>query len=311
MNNDNYDHHRRAFIRAMGAIGLVAGLPPLYAQGRDQKVIKRAIPSSGELLPVVGLGTSRTFDIGNDADELINLTKVLQAFFDHGGSLIDTSPMYGFSEYVLGKLLPEIQRRQALFTATKVWTEGRLAGIEQMQESQRLLGVSVIDLIQVHNLVDWRTHLETLKAWKEEGRIRYIGITTHRGHDHDELTEIMRKEPLDFVQFSYSMANRDAEDFLLPLAAERGIATLINRPYQRGDMFRRVKGKTLPDWVKEFDCSSWGQFFLKYLLSNPAVTCVIPATSKVHHMVDNMGAGYGRLPDAAMRRRMVDHFDSL
>jgi aryl-alcohol dehydrogenase-like predicted oxidoreductase len=236
---------------------------------------------------------------------------VLQAFFDHGGSVIDTSPMYGSSEYVLGKLLPNVKQRQAMFMATKVWTEGQQSGIDQMQASQRLLGEPVIDLMQIHNLVDWRIHLETLNEWKKKGRIRYIGITTHRGYNHSELTEIMDKEPLDFVQFSYSMANREAENFLLPLAAERGIATLVNRPYQRGDMFRRVKGKSLPDWAKEFDCSSWGQYFLKFLLSSPAVTCVIPATSKVHHMVDNMGAGYGRLPDAALRQRMIDHFASL
>ena len=311
MNSDKYDHGRRAFIRTMGAIGLAAGLSPLSSQGRDQQIIKREIPSSGEMLPVIGLGTSRTFDIGNDANELNNLTTVLQAFFDHSGSVIDTSPMYGSSEYVLGKLLSTVKRRQALFTATKVWTEGQQSGIEQMQESQRLLGEPVIDLMQIHNLLDWQIHLETLREWKKEGRIRYIGITTHRGYNHDELTEIMNKEPLDFVQFSYSMVNREAENFLLPLAAERGIATLINRPYQRGDMFRRVKGKPLPDWAKEFDCSSWGQYFLKFLLSNAAVTCVIPATSKVHHMVDNMGAGYGRIPDAAMRQRMIDHFASL
>lgn len=311
MNSDKHDHGRREFIRTVGAIGLAAGLSPLSSQGSDQQIIKRAIPSSGEMLPVIGLGTSRTFDIGNNANELNNLTKVLQAFFDHGGSVIDTSPMYGASERVIGKLLPTVKQRQELFIATKVWTEGQQSGIEQMQESQRMLGEPIIDLMQIHNLLDWKIHLETLKEWKKEGRIRYIGITTHRGHDHDELTEIMRKEPLDFVQFSYSLVNREAENFLLPLAAERGIATLINRPYQRGDMFRRVKGKSLPDWAKEFDCSSWGQFFLKFLLSKPAVTCVIPATSKVHHMVDNMEAGYGRLPDAAMRQRMIDHFASL
>ena len=311
MNSDNHDYGRRRFIRTMGAIGLAAGLSPLSGRSNDQKAITRAIPSTGEQLPVIGLGTSRTFDVGNDATELANLQKVLQAFFDHGGSLIDTSPMYGSSEYVLGKLLPHVRRKQALFSATKVWTEGRQSGIEQMHESRRLLGVPVIDLMQIHNLLDWRVHLETLRTWKKEGRIRYIGITTHRGINHDELTDIMSTEPLDFVQFSYSMANREAENFLLPLAAERGIATLINRPYQRGDMFRRVKANPLPDWVREFECNSWGQFFLKFLLSHPAVTCVIPATSKVHHMVDNMSAGYGRLPDADMRQRMIDYFKSL
>jgi aryl-alcohol dehydrogenase-like predicted oxidoreductase len=219
--------------------------------------------------------------------------------------------MYGSSEYVLGKLLPKVDQRDRLFTATKVWTEGRQEGIEQMRTSQRLMGVPVIDLMQVHNLVDWQVHLETLKEWKATGRIRYIGITTHRGYDHAELTRIMESEPLDFVQFSYSLANRDAEEVLLPLAAEKGIATLINRPYQRGDMFRRVRGRELPDWVAEFDCSSWGQFFLKFVLAHPAVTCVIPGTSKVHHMQDNMAAGHGRLPDDVQRQEMIRYYTSL
>jgi aryl-alcohol dehydrogenase-like predicted oxidoreductase len=302
---------RRQFIATLGAIGLAGGFTPIALHGDTARMLKRAIPSSGELLPVVGLGTSRTFDAGDDAELLEQLQQVLQVFFDQGGSLIDTSPMYGSSEYVLGKLLPKVDQRDRLFTATKVWTEGRQEGIEQMRTSQRLMGVPVIDLMQVHNLVDWQVHLETLKEWKATGRIRYIGITTHRGYDHAELTRIMESEPLDFVQFSYSLANRDAEEVLLPLAAEKGIATLINRPYQRGDMFRRVRGRELPDWVAEFDCSSWGQFFLKFILAHPAVTCVIPGTSKVHHMQDNMAAGYGRLPDDVQRQEMIRYYTSL
>ena len=302
---------RRRFIQAVSAISLSAGLAPLAAVATQNNRIRRAIPSSGEQLPVIGLGTSGAFDVGDDKTQQASLQKVLQAFFDEGGSVIDTSPMYGSAEYVLGKLLPHVSHRQALFTATKVWTEGRQAGIEQMRESQRLLGVPVIDLMQVHNMLDWRVQLETLRTWKDEGRIRYIGMTTHRGFDHDTLTEIMRSEPLDFVQFSYNLANREAENFLLPLAAERGIATLINRPFLRGNLFRRVKSKPLPEWAAEFDCTSWGQFFLKFLVSHPAVTCAIPSTAKVHHLLDNMGAGYGRLPDAGMRKRMIEYYAAI
>lgn len=311
MNLAKINRGRRRFIRTVGALSLSAGLLPLAANAMQDSRIRRAIPSSGEQLPVIGLGTSGAFDVGDDKVQQANLQQVLQAFFDEGGSVIDTSPMYGSAEYVLGRLLPHVSHRQALFTATKVWTEGRQAGIEQMRESQRLLGVPVIDLMQVHNLLDWRVQLETLRTWKDEGRIRYIGMTTHRGINHDVLTEIMRREPLDFVQFSYNLANREAENFLLPLAAERGIATLINRPFQRGNLFRRVKGKPLPEWAAEFDCTSWGQFFLKFVVSNPAVTCAIPSTAKVHHLVDNMGAGHGRLPDAGMRQRMIEYYAAV
>jgi diketogulonate reductase-like aldo/keto reductase len=204
-----------------------------------------------------------------------------------------------------------VSNKEALFAASKVWTYGKQNGIQQMQESMRRMGIDVMDLMQIHNLRDWKIHLPTLRQWKEEGKIRYIGITTSHGRSHAELEQIMRTEPLDFVQFTYSIANRTVEERLLPLAADRGIATLINRPFQRGELFQRVKGKSLPDWSAEFDCHSWGQFFLKYIVSHSAVTCVIPATSKVHHMQDNMTAGFGRLPTKAMRQRMLDIFESL
>ena len=195
--------------------------------------------------------------------------------------------------------------------ATKVWTEGRQKGIAQMQQSMDLLHAPVIDLMQIHNLLDWKVHWETLAEWKQQGRVRYIGITTHRGYDHDELAHIMQNYPIDFIQFSYSIANRKAEQHILPLAAERGIATMVNRPFQRGDLFRHVKGKELPAWAADLDCNSWGQFFLKFVISHPAVTCTIPATSKVHHMVDNMAAGYGRIPDNNQRKAMLEYFDSV
>ncbi len=204
-----------------------------------------------------------------------------------------------------------MSRTPSLFAATKVWTDGEEAGIRQMENSLRKWGLRRFDLMQIHNLRDWRTHLKTLQEWKAEGKIRYLGITTSHGRFHRELLEILRSEPLDFVQFSYNIEDRSAEERLLPLAAERGLAVLINRPYQRGELFRKVKGKALPEWAAEFGCTSWGQFFLKFIASHPAVTCVIPATADPRHMRDNMAAGFGRLPDAAMRKRMLAYFASL
>ena len=275
------------------------------------RLIQRAIPSSGELLPVIGMGTSRTFDTEGDPASLATLQEVLQAFFDGGGTVIDSSPMYGNSESRVGDVLRALPQRPKLFAATKVWTTGRQQGIAQMEESARRMNVERFDLIAVHNLQDWQTHLETLKNWKAEGKVRYIGITTSHGRDHEEFLHVMRTQPLDFVQFSYNIADRAAERELLPVAAERGIATMINRPYQRGALFTRSRGKELPALAAELDCSSWGQFYLKYILGHPAVTCIIPATASVHHMVDNMRANFGRLPDARQRAEMLRLFEHL
>jgi len=302
---------RRQFIKDICLLSAGIALMPKTVIGDNRQPITHAIPSTGERLPVVGMGTSRTFDIGNDAAAMAELGQVLQIFFDEGGAVIDSSPMYGSAEAVVGDLLKKVRNKKKLFAATKVWTNGKENGIEQMQESMKLMGVSVMDLMQIHNLQDWKTHLPTLRQWKQEGKIRYIGITTSHGRSHDELMRIMRTESLDFVQFTYNIGNRTAEDNLLPLAADRGMATLINRPFQRGSLFRTVKGKALPEWAREFDCNSWGQFFLKFIVSHPAVTCVIPATSKVHHMTDNMAANFGALPSASMRRRMLEYFTSL
>ena len=274
-------------------------------------VIRKTIPSSGESLSIIGLGTSRTFNVAPGDAARSPLREVMQSFFDLGGQLIDSSPMYGNAEAVTGALLAAIDNKQDLFTATKVWTNGRDSGIRQMQDSERHFGVERIDLMQIHNLRDWRTHIETLVDWKAAGRIRYIGITTSHGRYHRELEALLEDLPLDFVQFSYNIVDRETEQNLLPLAAEHGIATLINRPYQRGSLFRAVRGKRLPPWAAEIDCESWGQFFLKFIAGHPAVTCIIPATSKPKHLVDNMGAGFGRLPDAVLRKRMADHVASL
>jgi diketogulonate reductase-like aldo/keto reductase len=273
--------------------------------------ILRGIPSSGEELPVIGLGTYITFDVGSGPADRSGPAEVLRLFFEHRGKLIDTSPMYGRAEAVVGDLLQAMHPRPPVFAATKVWTDGRQAGIEQMETSMRHTGVKVMDLIQIHNLRDWKTHLATLRDWKQQGRIRYLGITTSHGRDHLELERLMQNEALDFVQFSYSLDDLRAEARLLPLASERGIATLINRPFERGGVFRKTQGKPLPDWAAEIDCRSWAQFFLKYIVAHPAVTCVIPATSKPQHLQDNMGAGFGRLPDGALRSKMLEYYQAL
>jgi diketogulonate reductase-like aldo/keto reductase len=302
---------RRQFLQTSGAAALMVSLAPGFALAAESAVIKKTIPSSGERLSVIGLGTSRTFDVDSDNAVTSPLMAVMQAFFDNGGQLIDSSPMYGNAEAVTGALVKQAANKQDIFTATKVWTDGKREGIEQMERSMQRLGVEQIDLMQIHNLRDWQTHIDTLVDWKAEGRIRYIGITTSHGRYHDELEEILQQLPLDFVQLSYNILNRTVEQRLLPIAREKGIATLINRPYQRGSLFRRVKGKSLPAWAAEFDCASWGQFFLKFIAAHPAVTCIIPATSKLKHMLDNMAAGYGRLPDEATRQRMIRFIEAL
>ena len=219
--------------------------------------------------------------------------------------------MYGTSETVVGSLLPQIRPRRAVFAASKVWIPGRRLGPPQMEESRNLWGIARFDLMQVHNLLDWEGHLQTLREWKASGRVRYVGVTTSHGRRHEELERIMRSQPLDFVQFTYNLADRSAEQRLLPLARERHMAVILNRPLDGGALFDRVKGRTLPVWAAEFDCRTWSQFFLKFLVSHPSVTCAIPATSQVAHMRENMGAAEGRLPDAAMRTRMAEYFDSL
>jgi diketogulonate reductase-like aldo/keto reductase len=252
---------------------------------------------------VIGLGTARTFDVApGPAREA--LVPVLQAFFDGGGTLVDSSPMYGAAEDVVGELLRKT-RREALFAATKVWTDGKKAGEEQMERSARRFGVPRLDLVQIHNLRDWQVHLATLKEWKAAGKVRYVGITTSHGRMHEELEQALRQERFDFVQLSYNLEDREVERRLLPLAQERGVAVLVNRPFQRGGLFDKVRGKPLPPFAAELGISSWGQFFLKFAVSHVAVTCAIPATSKLEHMEDNMAAGRGPLPDAAMRERMI------
>lgn len=302
---------RRTFLKSGCALAAGSVFWPRWLWAGARPLINKVIATSGEKLHVIGMGSSRTFDVGDNVVARAQLAPVLQVFFDQGGALIDSSPMYGSAEQVIGDLLKTTRNKDSLFAATKVWTDGKQAGIEQMQRSMQRMGVKRFDLMQIHNLRDWQVHLETLKAWKEAGRIRYFGITTSHGRFHEELESILELERFDFVQFSYNIADRAVENRLLPLAAERGTSVLINRPYQQGALFRAVKGKSLPDWAAECDCASWGQFFLKFIVSHPAVTCVIPATTKVHHMMDNMAAGFGRLPDAKQRERMLAYFNKL
>jgi diketogulonate reductase-like aldo/keto reductase len=301
---------RRNLIQ-LGAGLLAARSLGLRAAETTAAHIQRPIPASGELLPVMGMGTSRTFDTAGDPESLARLGDIMGILFERGGSVIDSSPMYGQAESRVGDVLRGMETAPKLFAATKVWTTGREQGIAQMEESARRMNVERFDLIAVHNLVDWQTQLATLKDWKEREKVRYIGITTSHGRDHERFLEVMRTEPIDFVQFSYNIEDRVAEEQLLPTARDRGIATMINRPFQRGALFSRTRGQALPAMAADIDCASWAQFFLKFILGHPAVTCIIPATSKSHHMEDNMGAGFGRVPDAGQREEMLRVFQSL
>lgn len=302
---------RRQFVTSVSVAIASFWLAPWQLKAAETSMLRKTIPGTAESLPVIGLGSSRTFNVSTDAPVIADFVKLIQEFFAQGGELIDSSPMYGSAEQVIGELLSRAGDQDRLFAATKVWIDGEQAGIQQMESSARKWGIGRFDLMQIHNLRDWQTHLKTLKTWKAEGKIRYIGITTSHGRSHRELESILRQEPFDFVQLSYNIEDRSVEERLLPLAADRGIAVLVNRPYQRGALFRAAKGKNLPDWAAEFDCHSWGQFFLKYIVSHPAVTCVIPATTKLHHLQDNLAAGLGRLPDVEMRKKMETFFDAL
>jgi aryl-alcohol dehydrogenase-like predicted oxidoreductase len=270
-------------------------------------LLQRKIPSSGEALPLIGLGTSGPFEVSAEPAQRAPLRQVLQAFFAAGGRLIDTSPMYSSAEQVLGELLSADMQQRA-FLATKVWTRGERAGIEQMTRSQQLLQRQQLDLIQVHNLVDLDTQLKTLRAWKEAGRVRYLGVTHYTVSAHAELAGVLARERLDFVQCNYSPLTRAAEQRLLPLAAERGVAVLVNRPFEDGALFQAVRGQALPPWAADLDAASWGQLALKFIAAHPAVTCIIPAPGKVEHLQDNLAGGRGRLPDARQREQIARAF---
>ena len=308
---------RREAARVIGgtAVGLLLPITPRAANESSSAMLTRTILSSGEKLPVIGLGTWQAFDVDLTADSRRQLEEVLSLFVKFGGRVIDSSPMYGRAEAVIGDLTASLRLRDSLvadfFLATKVWTGGKESGIKSMERSMALLRTKRIDLMQVHNLVDVHTHLATLREWKEQGRIRYVGITHHEAGAFGEMEKLMRSEKLDFVQINYSLMEPEAEQSLLPLAQERGIAVLANRPFGAGDLFDKVRSKPLPDWASEFDCRSWAQFFLKWIVAHSAITCAIPATNKPRHLEDNMQGGTGRLPDPKTRRRMVEFVSSL
>ena len=274
--------------------------------GEKPEMLLRPIPSTGEKLPVIGLGTSRVFDVGSSAAERQPLEEVLAVLVKNGGTLVDSSPMYGKAEVVIGESAARLMLNDSLFLATKVWTTGRAEGIKSMEHSLDLLGRKKLDLIQVHNLVDLPTQLATLREWKKAGRVRYIGITHYTESSQEEVARVLEKEPVDFVQINYSLMEREAEKRVLPVAKDRGVAVIVNRPLGRGDLFSRVRGEELPDWAKEFDCTSWAQFFLKWIMGNPIVTGAIPATGNPRHMADDLLGGVGRLPNEQLRKRMVE-----
>ncbi|HXO93293.1 MAG TPA: aldo/keto reductase, partial [Candidatus Acidoferrum sp.] len=298
---------RREAAKVIGGTAAALALPiSANAQIELSAMLTRTIPSSGEKLPVIGLGTWRAFDVDLTADIRRRLEFVLSVFEKLGGRVIDSSPMYGRAEEVIGELTSALGIREKLFLATKVWTRGKQSGIESMERSLALLRTKRIDLMQVHNLVDVKTQLATMQELKRQGRIRYTGITHHESGALSEIEKLMRSEKFDFLQINYSLMEPEAEQSVLPLAQERGIGVIANRPFGAGDLFDKVRSKPLPDWAAEFDCRSWPQFFLKWIVANPAITCAIPATDKPSHLDDNMQGGMGRLPDKKTRRRMAE-----
>jgi diketogulonate reductase-like aldo/keto reductase len=298
---------RRRFLQLAAAGAASAAWPAGVLGASEASVVRRAIPASGQAVPVIGLGTARTFDVDpNDTAAMQPLRGVMRAFHEGGGRVVDSSPMYGRAESVVGTLAADLGIVDELFMATKVWTQGRDDGIEQMKQSRQRMGGGRLELIQVHNLVDLRTHLKTLKRWRDEGRVRYIGVTHYTTGYHDDLARIVEREPIDFVQFNYNIATRNAENRLLPACADNGVATLINEPFETGALFGRVSGGEVPQWAREeLGIKSWAQLFLKFIVGHPAVTCAIPATSDPEHAADNIAAARAPLPDQRQRERLA------
>ena len=305
---------RRRFLQSLATPALLTLLPNSLLAASDKALITKRIPDSGEALPVIGMGTWITFNVGSNIEARNARTEVLKTFFDLGGGMVDSSPMYGSAEEVMGYALQRlrvqgVKSQESLFSTTKVWT--RSDGAEQIADSYRLWGLDKFDLYQIHNLLNWQEHLARLQRLKQAGKIRYIGITTSHGRRHEDLEQIMKTQPIDFVQLTYNMRYRDVEQRLLPLAQEKGIAVIVNRPLDGGRLFDHFENKPLPAWAGEIGCANWAQFFLKFVVSHPAVTCAIPATSQVEHMKENMGAGRGELPNQAMRAKMLNYVQSI
>lgn len=291
-------------------LAAVAGFLPALSLAEDQQMMTRKIPASGEELPVIGLGTWQVFDVNSTPEEIELRQQIVDLLLERGGSLIDTSPMYNRAEKIIGDVLSRSGNRDQVFLATKVWTDGKASGERQMQQSAELMGTDIIDLMQVHNRRDLDTQFATIREWQQDKRIRYNGVTDYRESAHDEMEDVMKRYKPEFIQINYSLGEHAADDRVLPLARELGIAVLVNRPYMSGQLFRAVADKELPDWARSF-ANSWGQFFLKFIVSHPAVTAAIPATSSLRHMTDNLAAGFGEMPDTATRRRMLSFVDSI
>ena len=304
---------RRRFLTSLGAAGAVSLLRPWAAVAHPGAgpILTRPIPSSGEKLPLVGLGSWITFNVGDDVAARDSCADVMRAFFQEGGHLIDSSPMYGSSQEVIGYGLHKLGNPPQLFSADKVWISSGAKGPQQIEESLRHWGIPRFDLLEVHNLTAWEEHLPTLFAMKKAGRLRYVGVTTSEGRRHDEMEKVMRSQPIDFVQVTYNVLDREVEERILPLALERRIGVVCNRPFRRGELIAKVERAPLPAWAAEIDCANWPQILLKFIVSHPAVVCAIPATSRVDHVKQNVGASFGRLPDEAMRRRIVAHVEKL
>jgi diketogulonate reductase-like aldo/keto reductase len=302
---------RRHLLQLLLALGAGTVLGPAPGAAPQHALLTRHIPSTGEALPVIGLGSWITFNVGNDRVARAACTEVMRDFFDAGGRMIDSSPMYGSSQEVIGEGLKKLGNPPGLFSADKVWIASSARGPTQIEISRQHWGVARFDLLQVHNLLSWQEHLQTLFSMKSTGQLRYVGITTSEGRRHQEMEQIMRNQPIDFVQLTYNILDREAEARILPLARERGIAVIANRPFRQGALIKAVERHPLPPLAAEIDCANWAQFLLKFIVSHPTVTCAIPATSSVAHVRENMGAALGRLPDEAMRRRMIAHVEKL
>lgn len=309
---------RRTFLTSVAAAGAASWLCPARALGYPESaaahpgpILTRPIPSTGEKLPLVGLGSWITFNVGDDVAARDSCAEVMRAFFQDGGRLIDSSPMYGSSQEVIGYGLRKLGHPSQLFSADKVWISSGARGPQQIEESLKRWGIPRFDLLEVHNLMSWEEHLPTLFAMKKAGRLRYVGVTTSEGRRHDEMERVMRSQPIDFVQVTYNVLDREVEERILPLALERRIGVICNRPLRRGELIHRVERAPLPAWAAEIDCANWAQILLKFIVSHPAVICAIPATTRASHVRQNVGASYGRLPDEAMRRRIVAHVEKL
>lgn len=305
-------YSRNEFLKVTGAasLGLLA-TPPLFAFPNNENMLMRKIPATGELLPAVGVGTWLTFDAKGDSAQLATLKQVLVETRKLGGSVIDSSPMYGSAEKTVGDLTAALSSQNDFFYATKVWTSGKQAGIQQMNGSFEKMKRTTMELMQIHNLLDWETHVKTLKSWKDGGKIKYWGLTHYVDASHATLETIIRQEKPDFVQFNYSIGSRHAEKSLFDTCQKNATAVIINQPFESGSLFQKVKGESVPAWAEEYDIKSWGQYFLKFIISNETVTCVIPGTAKPHHAIDNMGAGYGKLPNQKGREKMAMYLQGL